>query len=441
MRFDKYPNGDWDDPWNLPPRPREQPQQPQAGAERPAPDCRPPRRRREPRSGHRRLLLIAAVALLAALVIGGGVKMVQKLILERVIVSDSFARQEPEDDFEEIFEETQTAEETEEAQCFLERAELSGEVQMETVSREGLAELSYEEIYAAAIHSVVSLRCYLADGSGCTGTGIILSADGYLVTNEHVIEDAEECVVVLQDDRTYDAKLVGMDAETDLAVLKIEATGLVPASFGDSDEMVVGNACVAIGNPLGETFRGTMTTGIISAVNRNVSVEGHYMTLIQTDCAINSGNSGGPLINLYGQVVGICNMKMMSSSTTVEGLGFAIPSNTVKTIVNKLIAKGEVIRAMLGITAYNLDQDQCRVYGVEGGIMVVQVSAESDAYAKGVRYGDIVIAANGIPISTVNALNTLKSDMSPGDVLVLTVVRDGETMEFEVILMEQSAVD
>jgi serine protease Do len=247
-------------------------------------------------------------------------------------------------------------------------------------------------------------------------------------------------VVVLQDDSTYEAQLVGMDEDSDLAVLKIDAHSLTPAIFGDAEEMTVGNACVAIGNPLGETFRGTMTTGIISALNRNVSVSGHYMTLIQTDCAINSGNSGGPLINLYGQVIGICNMKMMSSSTTVEGLGFAIPTNTVKTIVNKLLSQGEVIRAMLGITAYNLDQSECRSYGIDGGIMVVQVSAEADAYTKGIRNGDIIIAANGVAISTVNQLNTLKADMSPGDVLTLTVLRDGEELDVDVMLMEQSVV-
>jgi serine protease Do len=184
-----------------------------------------------------------------------------------------------------------------------------------------------------------------------------------------------------------------------------------------------------------------MTTGIISALNRNVSVSGHYMTLIQTDCAINSGNSGGPLINLYGQVIGICNMKMMSTSTTVEGLGFAIPTNTVKTIVNKLLSQGEVVRAMLGITAYNLDQSQCRSYGIDGGIMVVQVSSEADAYAKGIRNGDVIIAAHGIPISSVNQLNTMKADMSPGDVLTLTLLRDGEELDVDVILMEQSVVN
>ena len=455
MKHDKYPsrNGYWDDPWDRPPgrkqtapsrpspqpparetsRPREPVPPPAEGAVPRQPAyCYPPaekKRRRWP-------FVLAAGVFCAALAVGVGLGVSRLLVPE----TPAFVGRIPEDGFQEIYEETELPEESESAQCYLERAELSDQVKLETVSRQELEQLSYEEIYAANINSVVSLRCYLKDGTGCTGTGIVLSTEGYIVTNEHVIEDAEDCVVVLQDDRTYDAKLVGLDEETDLAVLKIEADGLTPAVFGDSDEIAVGNACVAIGNPLGESFRGTMTTGIISAVNRNVSVGGHYMTLIQTDCAINSGNSGGPLINLYGQVVGICNMKMMSSSTTVEGLGFAIPSNTVKTIVNKLIAKGEVIRAMLGITAYNLDQSQCRTYGVEGGIMVVQVSAQSDAYAKGIRNGDIVIAANGTPISSVDALNALKSDMSPGDVLVLTVLRDGEQKDYEVVLMEQSAV-
>jgi serine protease Do len=382
-------------------------------------------------------ILLAAAFLAVAVLVGAGAGTLRSLTLE-----DETQTWTEGDPSESGTTEAETAEtEEEEAQCYLERAELTDQVQMELVGQEGLETLSYEEIYANNINSVVSLRCYLGDGTGCTGTGIILSEDGYLVTNEHVIESAEECVVVLQDDTTYEAQLVGMDEESDLAVLKIDAHGLTPAVFGDAEEMVVGNACVAIGNPLGETFRGTMTTGIISALNRNVSVSGHYMTLIQTDCAINSGNSGGPLINLYGQVIGICNMKMMSTSTTVEGLGFAIPTNTVKTIVNKLLSQGEVVRAMLGITAYNLDQSQCRSYGIDGGIMVVQVSSEADAYAKGIRNGDVIIAANGIPISSVNQLNTMKADMSPGDVLTLTLLRDGEELDVDVILMEQSVVN
>ncbi len=456
MRHDKYPShkGYWDDPWdrqpqqrasapvrNAPPAPQPSPREnpPMDREERPDPAYCYPGPVRESRSRRRHPFLIAAVILCAVLIISAGSMLWQVMSL-RVETVFRGAETEPGDEFEEIFEETTAPLETAEVQCFLERAELSDQVKMETVSHQGLTELSYEEIYAASINSVVSLRCYLADGSGCTGTGIIVAEDGYIVTNEHVIENAEECVVVLQNDQTYDAKLVGMDVETDLAVLKIDAGALIPASFGNSDEMVVGNACVAIGNPLGENFRGTMTTGIISALNRNVSVNGHYMTLIQTDCAINSGNSGGPLINMFGQVVGICNMKMMSTSTTVEGLGFAIPSNTVKTIVNKLIETGEVVRAMLGITAYNLNQNECQAYGVDGGIMVVEVSEESDAYAKGIRNGDIVIAANGTPIFTVDALNTLKSDMSPGDTLVLTVIQEGEIRDYEVTLMEQSVV-
>lgn len=447
MKHDKYPSrsGYWDDPWDRPPSRRQPAQRPAAAPSSPPPERPAPEPRLTPaaysqpvpRKKRRKWpFVLAAVVFCAALAAGIGVGLWGMQAPADAVFGD----RTPENGFEEIYEETELPQETETARCYLQRAELSDTVRMETVSRQDLEQLSYEEIYAASINSVVSLRCYLRDGSGCTGTGIVVSAEGYIVTNEHVVEDAEECVVVLQDDRAYDARLVGLDEETDLAVLKIEADGLTPAVFGNSDEIAVGNACVAIGNPLGENFRGTMTTGIISAVNRNVSVGGHYMTLIQTDCAINSGNSGGPLINLYGQVVGICNMKMMSSSTTVEGLGFAIPTNTVKTIVNKLISKGEVVRAMLGITAYNLDQSQCRTYGVEGGIVVVQVSAQSDAYAKGIRNGDIVIAANGIPVSTVDALNTLKSDMSPGDVLVLTVLRDGEQKDYEVVLMEQSAV-
>lgn len=359
-----------------------------------------------------------------------------------VIIPDEDEDAEDDDaDTDSAYSDDTASDEDEEAQCYLERAETGTGVTMELYSSEGLTELSYEEIYAQNIEAVVSIICYQSGYTGTSGTGIIFSSDGYIVTNEHVIEDATLCYVVLNDESYYEAKLVGMDEESDIAVLKIDADDLTAAQFGDSDELVVGNSCVAIGNPLGETFRGTMTTGIISALNRNVEVNDYTMTLIQTDCAINSGNSGGPLINMYGQVIGICNMKMMSSETTVEGIGFAIPSNTVKTVVNKLIASGEVEKAMLGISAYSLSASQCEEYGIECGIMVATVSESSDAYAQGIQAGDIIVAANGEAISTVNELNVLKGDLYPGDTITLTVLRDGEYTDYTVTLMSEEDVE
>ena len=170
-----------------------------------------------------------------------------------------------------------------------------------------------------------------------------MSQDGYIITNSHVIELCSRLSVVLWDDRSYSAALVGRDGQTDLAVLKIDCDGLTPAQFGDSAGIQVGDMAVAIGNPLGDKLRGTMTDGIISAINRDVDVEGRTMTLIQTNAALNSGNSGGALINAFGQVVGITNMKMQSYTTPVEGLGFAIPTATVKTVVDALIAELSLI--------------------------------------------------------------------------------------------------
>ncbi|MCD8145572.1 MAG: trypsin-like peptidase domain-containing protein [Oscillospiraceae bacterium] len=470
MKADRYhaKSAYWDDPWDEQPqrepdsqderfaRPQEpeepidqtEPTPPEDGADgTPPPYVYPAPEQRKKR---RKWPYVLLVAVILALFFSFGTIYVLGPYLEISSVSGSGngeiiplipdEDEEDEDDGEsEVVVETSSDEE-DEAQCYLERAETGTGVTLELYSREGQEELTYEEIYARNIEAVVSIICYQDDISGTSGTGIIFSSDGYIVTNEHVIEDAVECYVILEDGSYYTAMLVGMDEESDLAVLKIDATGLTTAQFGDSDELVVGNACVAIGNPLGETFRGTMTTGIISALNRNVEVNGYTMTLIQTDCAINSGNSGGPLIDMYGQVVGICNMKMMSTETTVEGLGFAIPSNTIKTVVNKLIATGEVEKAMLGITASTLTTAQCQMYGIDNGILVAEVSQSSDAYAQGIQTGDIIVAANGTPISTVNELNALKGDMYPGDSIVLTVLRDGVYTDYTVILMSEDDV-
>ncbi len=340
-------------------------------------------------------------------------------------------------------EQSSTSTDEEAAFCYLDTAEPNPDISIQVISWADMEELSYEEVYAQNISSVVSVVCYITNTTGSTGTGIIVHRDGYIVTNAHVIEDAYECYVILEDGNYYAASLVGADEESDLAVLKIDVpslSGLTAARFGDSDELVVGNACVAIGDPLGIDFRGTMTTGIISALNRNVEVNGYDMTLIQTDCAINSGNSGGPLINMYGLVVGICNMKMMSTATTVEGLGFAIPSNTIKTVVNKLIATGEVQKAMLGITAQTLTTAQCREYGVSCGILVYSVSENSDAYAQGIQAGDIIVAAEGVDITSVDQLNNLKADMYPGDCITLTIYRDGVYTDYLVRLHSESDV-
>ena len=229
---------------------------------------------------------------------------------------------------------------------------------------------SLQEIYRENIASIVSIRGSKGDGMSL-GTGVVMSEDGYIITNSHVIEGCGAVDVVLQDERVFQALLVGQDAQSDLAVLKIDCAGLTPAQFGDSTLLEVGDAVAAIGNPLGEELRGTMTDGIISAINRDVNVDGYTMVLLQTTAALNSGNSGGALINDRGQVVGITNLKMRAYDNTVEGLGFAIPTTTVKTVVDALIAHGRVEgRPTIGITGYTVTEELAEEYGCPRGVAV-----------------------------------------------------------------------
>lgn len=296
---------------------------------------------------------------------------------------------------------------------------------------------SLQEIYRENIASIVSIRGSKGDGMSL-GTGVVMSEDGYIITNSHVIEGCGAVDVVLQDERVFQALLVGQDAQSDLAVLKIDCAGLTPAQFGDSTLLEVGDAVAAIGNPLGEELRGTMTDGIISAINRDVNVDGYTMVLLQTTAALNSGNSGGALVNRYGQVVGVTTLKMMSDFDTIEGLGFAIPSATVKAIADELIARGHVGgRPTIGITAgpsyYYVEEG----YDGPEGLYVVRVEPRSDAWAKGLRAGDIILRTNGRPTPTIEALNAVKEELGVGDTLELECYRDGEYRTITVALVEQ----
>lgn len=303
-----------------------------------------------------------------------------------------------------------------------------------------LEELSYEEVYAKCIPSVVSLTVTLSDGYS-TGTGIVLSTSGYILTNEHVISGGSSASVLTWDDQNYDARLVGYDVQTDLAVLKIDAMGLQAASFGDSGLLAVGQSVLAIGDPLGPDLRGTLTEGIISALDRSVTTDGVTMTLLQTTAPLNSGNSGGPLINTCGLVVGVNNMKMSTDPTDpytapAEGLGFAIPSRTVKATVEALIRYGEVKHPALGITCYAV------IAGVDGatvsGVMVDSVTAGSGAAAAGLAAGDIITAVEGQDISTVAEIKAVLEECQVGGFVILTVWRAGETLELSVELMDQN---
>ena len=251
--------------------------------------------------------------------------------------------------------------------------------------------LCLQDIYSRVIDSVVSISSMTSSGTS-SGTGIIMSPDGYVITNHHVISGALVISVLTNDNREFEAALVGSDEMSDLAVLKIDARGLQAAEFGDSSKLRVGDSVVAIGDPLGVQLRGTMTNGIISAINRDLTVGDRTMTLIQTNAALNNGNSGGPLINCYGQVIGINTVKMSSyytASATVEGLGFAIPISVAKPIIDELIENGYVAgRPAIGISGDSLPTYYRAYYRLPDGVYVTSVNDGSDAKAKGIREGD-----------------------------------------------------
>ncbi len=282
-----------------------------------------------------------------------------------------------------------------------------------------------------------------------TGTGVIMSEDGYIVTNAHVIYDstsgygaAKSVEVQMHDgETTYPAEIVAYDVETDLAVLKVNETGLTPAEFGNSDECQVGELVVAIGNPLGLELQNTVTCGIISALNREITINDKEMTLIQTDTAINSGNSGGPLINSAGQVIGINSAKMSSSysanSASIEGIGFAIPITEAKEIVNDLIQYGYVTgRPQLGISCEDVSEAVSQAYNIPVGSYIISVTEGGAADKAGLRIQDVIIAIDGNEIKTTEELNDYKNEHDAGEQVVLTIVRSGQQMDVTVVLEE-----
>ncbi len=270
-----------------------------------------------------------------------------------------------------------------------------------------------------------------------TGSGIILSADGYIVTNNHVVEGGDNISVTLDEGDTYAAKLIGGDAKTDIAVIKIDAQSLPAAEFGDSDKVEAGEAAIAIGNPMGLELQGTVTAGIISAINRNIVVGNSRMNLIQTDASINPGNSGGALINQYGQVIGVNSAKI--SIENYEGLGFAIPFNTVKPIVEELIEKGYVSgRPLTGISGRDISAMAASFYGLPQGILVDAVAPGSDAAVKGLAAGDILIGVDDIRVETISDACTLRDEHKAGETMKLTFYRRGGNYEITIKLLEET---
>ena len=308
-----------------------------------------------------------------------------------------------------------------------------------------------EVSYSVASNSIGSFFGYSQPQTStatATGSGIIISEDGYIVTNNHVVDSsssnsyyelskATSIKIKLNsdtygDDATYDATVVGQDSQTDLAVLKIEKTGLTAAEFADSDQAVVGEFVMAVGSPLG--LDTTVTQGIISAVNREVESDGTKYTCIQTDAAINSGNSGGALINSDGKVIGINTLKL--SGTGVEGIGFAIPINSATDVISQLKDHQKVLRPYIGITGINLDEQTAKKYKLEVGVYIKSVEDFSPAEKAGLKAGDVIIKADGKSITTMDELNEIKNSHQIGDTMTLTVNRNGSDKDISVTLEE-----
>jgi len=302
--------------------------------------------------------------------------------------------------------------------------------------------LSLTELFAGANPAVVAISTQTTGRNAfgrvvtlpAAGSGFIISGDGYIVTNNHVIENATSISVLLHDGTNYPAVLAGRDPDSDLAVLKIDANDLSYLTWGNSGALLVGEQVAAIGNPLGE-FANSMTVGYISALDREINIDGTPRNMLQTDAAVNSGNSGGPLLNLKGQVIGIVTAK--SSGMNVEGLGFAIPSNTATRIVEQLITDGYIKgRAVLGvmISMKQEDDDKTSVY-------VESVNDGSAAEKAGLEAGDMILSANGADVSTIGGLKDIINALSPGDRLTLKIQRGNDEMSLTAILDEYRPSD
>lgn len=296
--------------------------------------------------------------------------------------------------------------------------------------------LSLQDLYKKCSPYIVSISAS-KDGEKYSywGSGIVISPDGLILTNTHIIDGCKYAYVQLYDKTRYDATLVAADAVSDVALLKIEPDNeLNYASFADSTSIQVGDEVAAIGCPLGETFRNTLTNGIISAIERGITYNGHIMTLLQTNTALNEGNSGGALFNMSGHVIGITNMKMSSSYSSIEGIAFAIPSATVQSIVEDLLANGYVERTSIGIIVGSIPANILKHYDLPKGIYVSEVIEGSGADTAGIKVGDIIIKAENEEIDNLAEINEIKDTLGVGDKIQLTIYRDGQTFDVSVVL-------
>ena len=316
------------------------------------------------------------------------------------------------------------------------------------------ADLSPADLYEQNVNSTVGItisgETSSRYGYGYTyqasGSGFIITSDGYILTNYHVISGSKTVTVATYDHNTYDAKVIGYDASNDIAVIKIDAENLKPVTLGDSDTLRVGESVYAIGNPLGElTF--SLTGGIVSALSRNVQTEaGTSMSLIQTDCAINSGNSGGALFNTRGEVIGITNAKYsssgMGSEAEIDNIGFAIPINSVKRIVTSIIENGYVLKPYIGISVSPLSEETAKIIGIKAGAVVQDVTADAPADKAGLKNHDVIVKVGDTDINDSNDLVQVISKSDPGDVLTFYIYRQGQeiTLDVEIGSKTESAL-
>lgn len=283
------------------------------------------------------------------------------------------------------------------------------------------------------------------------GSGIIISEDGYILTNNHVISGADKITVYVNsgeddaEEQTYEATLVGSSENNDIAVLKIDAEGLNAAAFGDSDQLEVGELAVAIGNPMGKVH-GSVTAGIISAVEQELTIDDVTINAIQTDAAINPGTSGGALFDSYGNVIGVVYAK--SSSVSIEGIGYAIPVNNIKELVEQMINDPDSVKdqtkgsqIMLGITIQNITEDMSKQYSMPVGVYITDVSTMSAAERAGLQKGDIIVGFAGEDVKTADELNALKAKQTPGDTVAVKIDRNGKEMTLDLVIPQPTDVD
>ena len=316
---------------------------------------------------------------------------------------------------------------------------------------DGKTKMQPAEVYASTVNSTVSINCSSQSTnifgqttqSASSGSGFIITKDGYVVTNHHVVSNASSIKVTLYNGETYDATLIGSDSDYDVAVLKINAEDLQPVTLGNSTDVNVGDSVLAIGNPLGElTF--SMSQGIVSSCNRAINVDGTPFNMIQVDCSINPGNSGGPLMNLYGEVVGIVSAKYSTySSTTVEGLGFAIPINDVKSVITDIMENGAVTgKAYMAVTVGTMNAQMAAQYSIDldQGVFVYSVVDGGAGDKAGLRLGDVITKMGDTAITSRQDLSAAMKNYRAGDTVTLTVYRDGSYITTDITFDQQPQV-